>query len=661
LVITDEPSHQKGDGYRNSTYTVEGANKNLSTSGVILIAVSPDFGNPSVDPGVPRSDLTKYVDMRVIANEIGLWIDINSADFSTILDQFKGILTGTYVIEYTSPDQMPGKNRTALVSVDAPGCVAGSDSSAYVSSGSKDNLNSPPAIESMTSDKASPQDAGTAINWTANAVDPDDDLILYKFLLDGRPMTPWAEDKTWIWMPGQAGHYRVEVQVRDAKHAGPNAQDDRMEESFTINERKPATSENQPPIVNDLLAMQSKAKEITWTANATDSDGDRILYRYFLNNKSMTDWIDRNKWILNATEANAGENQVEVQIRDGVHADPNGYDDAKSVKFNLSSMKLMTQTWEKKLAGSGASVKQTEDGGYIVAGGGDGGWLIKTDSYGNTLWEVNYGGGQCEHVEQTNDGGYIVAGLNVSSDGKDTDVWLIKTDKNGNLIWDNTFGGSQTEYGLFVQQTNDGGYLIAGECTSYSGDFDAWVIKTDSEGNAEWDKTYGKTSAKSALQTDDGEYIIIGYTIYSDPDNAWIIKANLKGEEQWHRELSGDTVQSGTKTNDDGYIVAGGFYSDAWLTKTDENGNEKWHKTLSRTTAHFAQQTKDGGYIVAGGDYPSSAWLIKTDANGNEEWQRTLDEVHKTHGANSVAQTKDGGYIVVAEGWLFKTDANGNV
>jgi hypothetical protein len=65
--------------------------------------------------------------MRVIANEIGLWIDINSADFSTILDQFKGILTGTYAIEYTSPDQTPGKNRTVLVSVDAPGCVAGSD------------------------------------------------------------------------------------------------------------------------------------------------------------------------------------------------------------------------------------------------------------------------------------------------------------------------------------------------------------------------------------------------------------------------------------------------------------------------------------------------------------------------------------------------------
>jgi len=98
LLITDEPSHQKGDGYRNSTYNMESANKDISNSGAILIAVSPDFRNPSVDPGVPRSDLPKYADMRVIANEIGLWIDINSADFSTILDQFKGILTGTYAI-----------------------------------------------------------------------------------------------------------------------------------------------------------------------------------------------------------------------------------------------------------------------------------------------------------------------------------------------------------------------------------------------------------------------------------------------------------------------------------------------------------------------------------------------------------------------------------
>jgi hypothetical protein len=347
IVITDEPSHQKGDGYCNSTYTMEGANKDISTSGVILIAVSPDFRNPSVDPGVPRSDLPKYADMRVIAKEMGLWIDINSADFSTILDQFKGILTGTYVIEYTSPDQTPGKNRTVLVAVNASGCVAGSDSSAYTSPGSAASPNSPPIIDNLKSDKTSPQDAGTVINWTANAIDPDGNLVLYKFFLDGRSMTPWAEDKKWMWVPGQVGSYRVEVQVRDAKHAGPDGQDDRRAESFTVNEPKPVAPENRPPIVEDLLAVQGNAVEITWMANATDPENDPLLHRFILNNKTVTSWIKENKWTLNTSEADVGNNSIEVQIRDGKHKGSDGYDDAKIVHFKLSSMKMMVQTWEK--------------------------------------------------------------------------------------------------------------------------------------------------------------------------------------------------------------------------------------------------------------------------------------------------------------------------
>ena len=517
------------------------------------------------------------------------------------------------------------------------------------------NSNQPPEISSFEVTPTSPQEAGTAMTFSANGTDIDGDTLLYRFFVDDNPVSDWIPEKTFVWTPDKTGTHRIEVRVKDSNHAGPNGLDDRKVENFIINEPIPTKSENRPPVIDSLLPEQSKATEIIWTANATDSDSDKILYKYYLNNKTMTDWIDTNKWILNASNADVGENQVEVQVRDGKHEGPEGYDDAKSVQFNLSSMKLMTQKWKKELAGSGASVKQTKDGGYIVAGGGGGGWLIKIDLHGNTLWDANYGGGQCEHVEQTNDGGYIVAGINVSSpDGKDADMWLIKTDENGSLIWDRTFGESQTEYGQFVQQTNDGGYFIAGECTSYSGDFDAWAIKTDSEGNPEWDKTYGKTVAKSSLQTYDGGYVIIGYSVFS---HSWITKSNLNGEVQWDRELSGDSVQSGTKTKDNGYILAGGWGSDGWLTKIEENGIEKWHKTLSGTDANFAEQTKDGGYIVAGGEYPSYAWLIKTDANGNEEWKRILD----CHRAESVAQTKDGGYIVAAEGWLIKTDANGNV
>ena len=137
IVVTDEPSQQKGDGKSNSAYTMEDVKSDLLNSGAMLIAVSPDFRNPNVDPNVPRSNLPKYADMRVLANEAGgLWIDIKTADFSTILKQIQGILTGTYVIEYTSPDQTPSENRTVFVTVNSPGCLVDNASNYYNRPGS---------------------------------------------------------------------------------------------------------------------------------------------------------------------------------------------------------------------------------------------------------------------------------------------------------------------------------------------------------------------------------------------------------------------------------------------------------------------------------------------------------------------------------------------
>lgn len=136
IVVTDEPSQQKGDGKSSSAYTTKEVKNRLLNSGAMLIAVSPDFSNPNVDPNVPRSDLPKYGDMRVLANEVGnLWIDIKNAEFSTILQQFQEILVGTYVIEYTSPDQTPSEVRTVLVSVNSPGYVVDKASSSYNSPG----------------------------------------------------------------------------------------------------------------------------------------------------------------------------------------------------------------------------------------------------------------------------------------------------------------------------------------------------------------------------------------------------------------------------------------------------------------------------------------------------------------------------------------------
>ena len=162
------------------------------------------------------------------------------------------------------------------------------------------------------------------------------------------------------------------------------------------------------------------------------------------------------------------------------------------------------EEWNKTFGGGmydvGYSVQQTTDRGYILAGrtdsyGADGPdiWLIKTDSSGNKIWDKTFGGDNwddCASVKHTTDGGYILTGFTASYGPGD--VWLIKTDSSGNLLWDKTFGGSEADWGVSVQQTDDGGYIIAGVTISYgAGGWDVWLIKTNSNGAMQWNKTFG--------------------------------------------------------------------------------------------------------------------------------------------------------------------------
>ena len=215
-------------------------------------------------------------------------------------------------------------------------------------------------------------------------------------------------------------------------------------------------------------------------------------------------------------------------------------------------------------------------------------------------WNLTFGGQYADGawcLQETEDGGNILVG-NCASRGEGSDLFLIRTDSMGKCIWSRIWGGSAEDVGYFVQETRDGGFIVTGSTKSYSmGEEMLWLVKTDSSGNLSWDKTFGGFVSSSGDggwsvdETDDGGYIITGYT---------------------------QSLGSGRK--------------DLWLLKTDGQGAKIWDKTFGGREDDVGMsvlQSRDGGYIVAGrtasfirgGD---DIWLLKTDSLGEEQWNKTF-------------------------------------
>lgn len=341
--------------------------------------------------------------------------------------------------------------------------------------------------------------------------------------------------------------------------------------------------------------------------------------------------------------------------------------------------------WSRTYGGPGdeeaCSLIQTKDGGCVMAGctpSVDEGWrdmyLVKTDGGGNVEWTRTYGtfgfASIGRSVIQTSDGGYAIVGEIIFLSGNSGyDAYLVKTDANGNMEWNKTYGifsGQRHDYGYSVIQTVDGGYAFAGHVNSgEAGRYgDAWLVKTDSVGNMQWNNTFGGSArdlAESVVQTSDGGYAIAGWTeSYSTDGSLYLVKTDEGGKMQWQETYPYGWGHSVIQTTDGGYATTGVNV----LAKIDAAGNVQWNKTYnsplvdengfsglpSDTYLYSVVQTRDGGYATAGEAalYPSSTlWLVKLDSEGNMQWLKTSTATPNGNSrGKAIVQTSDDGYAV---------------
>ena len=304
-------------------------------------------------------------------------------------------------------------------------------------------------------------------------------------------------------------------------------------------------------------------------------------------------------------------------------------------------------------------------------------------------WQRTIGGNFAEEltqVRQTYDGGFILVGSstsNISANKTENcrgryDYWIVKTDSLGNVEWDKTFGGDLDDELFDLDLTTDSGFIVGGRALSgVSGDktgssrgnADYWILKLNSSGNIQWQRTYGGFNDDELFclrQTHDGGYLVGGYSnsgytvehpFISFTTDFWLLKLDSAGDIQWQKKIGGsgqDFLYSLDATSDGGSIIGGDSNSnisddktddnfggaDYWILKLSSSGNIQWQKTIGGSDSDELRkiiQTSDGGYIAAGISTSDSSglktensrgfydfWILKLNASGNIQWQKTI-------------------------------------
>ncbi|MBK6996438.1 MAG: T9SS type A sorting domain-containing protein [Lewinellaceae bacterium] len=363
--------------------------------------------------------------------------------------------------------------------------------------------------------------------------------------------------------------------------------------------------------------------------DVSESQGNYDFWIVKLNETGAIEWEksfggSESEVAVSVAETNEGGFIVSgyTNSPDGDVTGLHGYSDVWVVKLS----QLGELEWERALGGTyyegGGHIKQTTDGGYIVMAstgsvngdvsgnhGSNDFWVIKLSETGMIEWQKAFGGTQSEYgysIEQTIEGGYVMVGSTRSNDGDvlanhgKADVWVVKLSETGTIEWQQTYGGTDFEAAYYIQQTNDGGYVVAGSSSSFNGDIpknqggdDVWILKLSATGEIEWSKTFGGTKDEEAFcvqQTSEGGYIVAAYTYSNDGDiinprgdaDAWVLKLASSGEIEWQMNLGGtkgdggyfileigqsEYVLVGKTSSNDGDVSGNHGEDDYWVVK----------------------------------------------------------------------------------------------
>lgn len=401
--------------------------------------------------------------------------------------------------------------------------------------------------------------------------------------------------------------------------------------------------------------------------------------------------------------------------------------------FKIGFCQIPSIEWQGRYGGTSSNAsydsKQTSDGGYIIGGrsnsnssgdktenskGGFDYWVLKLDANGVKEWDKTIGGTDTDtfySIIQSNDGGYVICGTSSSiTAGGDksennigqADYWVVKLSSTGTIEWENTIGGNLVDEATCIIQTNDNGYLIGGYSKSpisgdktenSKGESDFWIVKLNSLGQIQWDKTIGGSNSEiltSMLQLADDTYVLFGRSgsnISGDKsensrggNDYWIVKLdNTSLNVVWQKTIGGsleDMPIEIIQTTDNGFLLGGYSYSsisgdktensrgsrDYWVIKLNDFGIMEWQKTIGGSLDDnfgCVIQAQDNGYLLCGnsispisGDKTENiigafdGWLVKLNETGTTiEWQKAIGGT-LGEGINSISNTFDGGYFL---------------